>query len=216
VEVADHYRRQREELSALALSLTPEQLVATVPGCPLWTVHDLLAHLVGLPQDVLDGNLANAASPDWTAAQVEARRDRTVPELVEEWSRTGPPFEAGLAERGFLGWVFTYDVTMHGDDLREALELPLGTSDTHQLVLDGIIDRARTRAVGKGTLTLSAGGRTWTLGDGEPAATLTVGDEGELARVIGARRADELVKALDWEGDAEPWLPVLPLFRPGR
>jgi len=216
VQVEDHYRGQREELSALALTLTPEQLATTVPGCPLWTVRDLLAHLVGLPSDALAGNLANAASPAWTAAQVEQRRDRSVRELVDEWSTTGPPFEATLAERGFLGWVFTYDVTMHGDDLREALGLVLGTSATHRVVLDGIIDRARQRAEGVGTLTLRAGEAAWTLGEGEPATTLTVADEGELARVVGARRGDDAVRALEWEGDPEPWLPVLPLFRPTR
>ena len=72
----------------------------------------------------------------------------------------------------------------------------------------------RARAIG--TLTLRAGDRQWTLGEGEPAATLTVADEGELARVIGARRSDDVVRAMAWTGDPEPWIPVLPLFRPGR
>ena len=217
MEVADHYRGQRESLSALALELTPDQLATPVPGCPLWTVQDVLAHLVGLCQDVLDGNLPDGgATPEWTGAQVAARRGRTAAELVEEWSRTGPLFEAGLADRGFRGWVFTYDVTMHGDDVREALGLPLGASTTHAVVLDGLIDRARSRADGVGTLTLRAGGRAWELGSGGPSAALTVDDEGELGRVIGARRSDDAVRALQWEGDPEPWLPVLPLFRPGR
>ncbi|MDX6219956.1 MAG: hypothetical protein QOJ48_1637, partial [Frankiales bacterium] len=124
-----------------------------------------------------------------------------------------PAFEAGLADRGFLGWVFTYDVTMHGDDVLEALGRPLGSSPTHAVVLDGIIDRARARAEGIGTLNLRAGERRWALGVGEPAATLTLPDEGELARVIGARRSDDVVRQMDWTGDPEPWIPVLPLFR---
>ena len=194
---------------------TPE-LATTVPGCPLWTVRDLLSHLVGLPADALAGNLANAASPDWTHAQIEARRDLSVADLVEEWTANGPAFEASLPDRGFLGWVFTYDVTMHGDDLREALGLPLGTSETHAVVLDGIIERARGRAEGIGTLTLRAGDGEWVLGEGDPQSSLTVAHAGELGRVIGARRDDAAVRGMTWEGDPEPWLPVLPLFRPGR
>jgi hypothetical protein len=105
---------------------------------------------------------------------------------------------------------------MHGDDLREAVGLPLGSSPTHDVVLDGIVARARTRAEGLGTLTLRADGREWVLGEGAPAAVLTVPGTGELARVVGARRDDAAVRAMAWEGDPEPWIPVLPLFRDGR
>ena len=201
---------------ANGMELAADDLARVVPGCPAWTVRDTLAHLVGLPVSVRAGDLADAGTPAWTARHVEARRGRTVEELLAEWAEVGPGFEQSLAEKGFVGWVFTYDVTMHGDDVREALGLPLGATPTHAAVLDGIIDRARTRAEGVGTLTLRAGERTWTLGAGSPSATLTAPDEGELGRVIGARRSDDAVRAMDWTGDPEPWLPVLPLFRPGR
>lgn len=105
---------------------------------------------------------------------------------------------------------------MPGDDIREALGLPLGSSETHAVVLDGIIERARGRAEGLGTLTITSGDGEWVLGGGVPHATLRVDDPGELARVIGGRRDDQLVRALAWEGDPRPWLPVLPLFREGR
>ena len=83
-------------------------------------------------------------------------------------------------------------------------------------MLDGIIHRADKRAEGVGTLTLRAGDREWTIGSGDPTATLTAPDEGELARVVGGRRTADQVRALDWTGDPEPWLPVLPLFRDDR
>ena len=216
MEIADHYRSQREELSALALTLDAHQLARPVPGCPLWTVKDLLGHLVGLPTDALEGRMDGAPSEAWTQAQVDARRDVPVPSLVEEWAERGPAFEAGLEERGFQGWVFTFDVTMHGDDLREALGLPLGSSETHRVVLDGIIRLAKRRADGLGTLTVRAGDATWALGEGEPQTTLTAPGTGELARVFGARRSDDAVRALAWDGDPEPWVPVLPLFRADR
>ncbi|MCU1602396.1 MAG: hypothetical protein JWO22_3105 [Frankiales bacterium] len=208
-----HYRSQRLAVTELYGGLDASDLARVVPGCPQWQVRDVLGHLVGLPAAVAAGDLADAGSPAWTQRQVEARRDVPVPDLLAQWDTA---FEESLDDRGFAGWVFTYDVTMHHDDVREALGLPLGATPTHAAVLDGIIDRARTRAEGIGTLTLQAGDRTWTLGEGAPTATLTVADEGELARVIGARRTDEQVRALDWTGDPEPWIPVLPLFRDGR
>lgn len=213
MEVAEHYRGQREELSALVRGLDTAQLDAAVPGCPLWTVRQTLSHLVGVTADVCSGTMEDAGQPVWTQAQVDARADKSIAELVEEWTQRGPGFEEALPTMGFTGWVFTYDVTMHGDDIKEALGLPLGSSETHRVVLDGIIDRARSRAEGIGTLTLKAGDETWVLGDGDPAASLTVASIGELARVIGSRRSDEAVRALDWTGDPEPWIPVLPLFR---
>jgi uncharacterized protein (TIGR03083 family) len=216
VEVAEHYRGQREELSALALSLTEEQLGTVVPGCPAWQVREVLSHLVGLTADLCTGSMEGAGTPAWAQVQVDARRDHTVEQVIEEWTKRSEGFEVALPQLGFLGWVFTYDVTMHGDDIREALGLPLGSSETHAVVLDGIIERARGRAEGLGTLTITSGGGEWVLGGGLPHATLRVDDPGELARVIGGRRDDQLVRALAWEGDPGPWLPVLPLFREGR
>ena len=209
----DHYRGQRLALTDLYGGLAAEDLSRRVHGCPEWQVKDVLAHLVGVPVSLRTGDMSDAGSPSWTRRQVEAGRTKSVPQLLDDWAAEGPAFEEGLAGKGFMGWVFTYDVTMHGDDVLEALGLPLGTSPTHSLVLDGIIDRARARADGLGTLTIHAGERTWTLGGGEPVATLTVPDEAELARVIGARRDDDAVRQMDWSGDPEPWIPVLPLFR---
>ena len=87
-------------------------------------------------------------------------------ELVEEWTKRGVGFEAAIPEMGGLGTIFGWDVTMHGDDMKEALGLPLGSSETHAMVLDGLIGQAGKRAEGIGTLTLHAGERTWTIGDG--------------------------------------------------
>jgi uncharacterized protein (TIGR03083 family) len=216
MEPGEHYRGQRHALSELFAGLDADQLRATVPGCPRWQVRDLLGHLVGLTVSVRTGDMADAGSPAWTQRQVDARRDRSVEDLLQEWGTEAPAFEDGLAGLGFLGWVVVYDVTLHGDDAREALGLPLGSSETHELVLDGIVARARTRADGLGTLTLHAGSRSWELGAGEPTASLTVPDEGELSRVVAARRSDDAVRAHAWTGDPEPWIDVLPLFRAGR
>lgn len=214
--VGEHYRGQREALSAFYAGLDERQLATVVPGCPEWTVRDLLAHLVGVPADVTGGVIEGSGGPAWTQAQVEARRSQSVPELLAEWERTGPAFEGALPSLGFLGKVLVWDVTMHGDDAREALGLDLGTTGTHAFVLDGLVEGFRRRAEGvAGTVRLVAGERSWEVGSGEPVATV-VTDAGELGRVLGGRRSDEQVRALDWTGDPAPWLDALPLFRDGR
>jgi uncharacterized protein (TIGR03083 family) len=63
-----------------------------VPTCPGWTVHDVLAHLSGVVADVLAGNFAGIATEPWTLAQVEARRDASVEELLAEWELGAPAF----------------------------------------------------------------------------------------------------------------------------
>jgi uncharacterized protein (TIGR03083 family) len=216
MEPEDHYRAQREELCALLGSLDDEQLATAVPGSPKWVVKDVLAHLVGVTADFCSGTLDGAGTPPWTQAQVDSRRDKSVAELVEEWSKRSVGFEASMPELGFFRYASVYDVTLHTDDVREALGQPLGTSATHAWVLDGIIDRADKRAKEIGTLTLRAGDRSWTIGSGEPAASLTAPDEGELARVVAGRRTDEQVLAHEWTGDPAPWLAALPLFRDDR
>lgn len=214
--VADHYRGQREALSALALQLTAEEIAAPVPACPAWRVRDVVAHLVGVTDDALAGRMEGAPEPAWTQTQVDARVGRSVPELVAEWAERAPAFERSLPELGFLGWVLTFDVTLHADDVREALGRPLGRSTTHDAVLDGLVGRAGKRAADvPGTLRLACGSRRWTLGAGGPEAVLDVPDAAELLRVVGGRRSAAEVRALGWTGDPEPWLPVLPLFGSG-
>jgi uncharacterized protein (TIGR03083 family) len=216
VGAAEHYRLQRETLSELFAGLGTDQLATAVPGCPQWTVRDALAHLVGVPVDVMAGTVEGSGSPPWTQAQVDAREGRSVGELLDEWEGIAPAFEGALDDLGVLGWILVMDVTMHGDDVHEALGQPLGDSETHDLVLERLIGQARKRAPEQGSLTLWAGGRSWTLGEGGPEASLRVMDTGELGRVVGGRRSDDAVRALDWTGDPEPWIPVLPLFREGR
>lgn len=212
----EHYRAQRQAASELFAGLDAEQLATAVPGCPKWTVRDVLGHLVGVTADVCSQTMEGAGSPAWTQAQVDARSEASVAELLAEWGKRGVGFEEALPQMGELGWIFVMDVAMHLDDVREALGLALGATDTNALVLDRLVAQAANRAEGVGTLTLRAADQEWTVGSGEPAAELRVSDAQELSRVVGARRTDEAVRALGWTGDPEPWIPVLPLFREGR
>jgi uncharacterized protein (TIGR03083 family) len=213
---AKHYRSQRGRVTELVRELTPEQLETRVPGCPEWTVRELLSHLTALPADVDAGRLDGAGTPEWTAVQVAERHGRGVDDLLAEWEKYAPALEAQLDEWGDFGWVIVWDITLHEDDLREALGLPLGVGDTQAKVLEGLVARASKKVVEAGlpAVSLAAGARSWTLGEGEPVGSVAVSDEGELSRTLGGRRTDDELRALAWSVDPEPYLTPL-RFRPG-
>jgi hypothetical protein len=90
-----------ERLVALLDGLSDRDLRTRVPACPLWSVHDLVAHLCGVAEDSTHGRFfAGAAQawadPElaaqreaWTAGQVEARRGFDRHQLVAELERHG-------------------------------------------------------------------------------------------------------------------------------
>ncbi|MCA1712184.1 MAG: maleylpyruvate isomerase family mycothiol-dependent enzyme [Actinobacteria bacterium] len=212
---SEHYRSQRERVTALVQDLDEEQLATRVPGCPEWTVRELLSHLTGLARDVAEERMDDAGQPHWTARQVADRQDRSVEELLAEWSDYGPQVEAMLDGMGFAGYRTFYDATMHEDDLREALGLPLAEGPTQTEVLGGLVMLAGGRLTGLPPLEVRAGEQSWTFCDSPSVAVLTAPDAGELGRVLGGRRSAEQLRALDWAGDPEPYLDALTQFRPG-
>ena len=112
------YGSCRERITALATGLTEEQAATPVDACPGWTVHDVVAHLVGSVSDVLAGRMDGVGSPPWTAAQVEARRDVPIAEMLAEWSAAAPQFEDTLrAVGGQMAALGVADAWNHEQDL---------------------------------------------------------------------------------------------------
>ncbi|MCU1590921.1 MAG: hypothetical protein JWP11_2177 [Frankiales bacterium] len=210
-----HYTSQRRRIGELVRGLTPQQLGSRTVGCPEWSVHEVLAHLTGLSADVRTGRMEGAGSPAWTAVQVTERKGKDVDALLAEWEANAAAVEQSMVDSG--SWIFVWDATMHEDDMREALGLPLGDSDTHGNVLNGLVRRAGQKIgeAGLPAVEIRAGAQSWTAGEGAPAASVTVADEGELGRVLGGRRTHDQIRALAWTGDPEPYLPHLTLFTPG-
>ncbi len=119
------YRGIREDLTAI-LRVDPLGVQdLPVPACPAWRVRDVAAHLVGVVDDVLHGNLEGVTTDAWTAAQVDARRGRSLVEILDEWDRIAPPFEAAATGLGSsLDPRALLDTWTHQQDLRTALGLP--------------------------------------------------------------------------------------------
>ena len=122
VDVAALYAEGRKRITELLEGVSDEEAKTAVPTCPQWSVHDVAAHLAGTCADVLSGNLAGVATDPWTAAQVEARRDKSLAEIVAEWNEVAPQVEAFANNfPGRVGEQWVLDMTTHEHDVRLGL-----------------------------------------------------------------------------------------------
>lgn len=211
---AELYRNARLRITELAGSLTEEQLGLRVAACPQWSGLQLVAHVVGAAADLVEGNLAGAPLPPWTAAQVQARAGRTVDELVAEWQQTGPQVEAGLADRRF-GVPSVFDIVTHEADLRETYDLGQPPAADVAMLAAVATKGVLGRFPGPGSLVVRAGDQEWSGGDGEPRTVLTVAPY-ELLRGLVSRRSRKQMLAWPWVTrsgvDLEELIETLPFF----
>lgn len=212
VDPARLYRREREAFVALVRSLSDEQLRRVVPATPAWSVHDVVAHVVGITAD-LNAQQFGTGDPDaWTAAQVSSRADRTVDELEVEWERESEQFEDGLRAFGYeMGSHFLGDLLQHAQDVRSALEAERLTDDLSLAVaLDHYLDTFHLAlvAAGAGSVVARVGDDELALGSGSIVAELTA-DRFEVFRCLGGRRSAAQIQAMDWTGDVEALLPFV-------
>ena len=229
------YEDGLRSLVALADSLTGDDLRVRVPACPLWNVHDLLAHLCGIAEDSIGGRFFDGATrawadaglaarrEAWTAGQVAARRDHSRDQLVAELERHGQALVRALrrgdpAATEVPAWMIgapVVDLSAHLDDLREALGRP-PEPDDHVTRFGFSAFRSwlgeRIATLGLAPLRLADHESEWLLGDTgdsrEPGASLEA-DTYELFRAISGRRDLEQVRSWRWRGDPSPYLPVL-------
>ena len=198
------YAEGRERFISLVLDADPS---APVPTCPAWTVKDVLAHVAGIPADILAGRLDGVATDPWTAAQVEARRDATIADITAEWRETGAQVDGMVDAFGPTGKQLLLDLTTHEQDVRHALGAPaLRDAPVLDVGLDFL-------AFGLGTaltrpLAIEAEGRTWQAGEGEPAAVLR-GSRFDVVRACTGRRSRAQVEAMDWSGDHAAFVDAL-------
>src|SRR5215831_272712 len=119
------YKALRGRVREVVEAADPAALDTVVPATPEWRARDVLAHLVGVTDDVVNGRLDGIASDPWTQAQVDARRDRPAAELLAEWDETAPQFESMLAAApAEIAGQALFDAATHEHDLRNALGTP--------------------------------------------------------------------------------------------
>jgi uncharacterized protein (TIGR03083 family) len=212
-ETGTLYRECRQRVVELTAGLSPEEAGTPVPACPGWSVHDVVAHLCGVADDGLHGRMEGAPGAAWTAKQVDARRDRSIAQIHQEWAELAAAFEALP-----LPFQAVADVATHEQDIRGALHLP-GFRDNAAitfvvpLLLDRLVERAATH--GLAPLEVRCGGDGVIAGGGNPGPTVTLTvTPFELFRATFGRRSRAQVLAFDWDGDATPYLVHLFVFDP--
>jgi uncharacterized protein (TIGR03083 family) len=207
--VADAYRSSRLRMQELAAGLDAETAARTVPACPDWDVRDLLSHVTGIATDLSAGRRPeNGDTQGWVDRQVEERRDRTAAEVSEEWSTSGPAFEAMIEAAPQRLWGLTYDLVVHEMDLRGAIG-DRGGRDSDDVALAAQLG-LRLVAMDLDKAGLPAfraviDGTEHVVGDGAPGLMLT-GSAYDVLRLLGSRRTIDQLRAADFEGDLDRYL----------
>jgi uncharacterized protein (TIGR03083 family) len=179
------YRAARLRLSELIRGIDADTEARQVPATPLWTVHDLVAHVVGVAADGTSGNMAGAPGEAWTAAQVARGKGVPIADLLADWERTGPLMEAFLSSSaGAMAGAAVLDVHTHEADLRHALGLPMQ-------VPDDFLQWGATR--------MSDGFAEAVAGSGLPPVTVDASTL-EWFRGRFGRRTEAEVRAYGWFG----------------
>lgn len=199
--VAEWTRAQERVIELVSAAPDPS---VRVPACPDWTVRDLFSHMVGLGADVVAGDEPDDHNQRWTAAQVTARRDRSVAELVAEWHAVAEPLRQWMRDRGPRPLA---DVIIHEQDLRGALGVP-GAQDTPGL------HAIRERFTGRLTLptdepSVALVGDTWSwtpVGTVDDAPVLLRASDFDLTRALMSRRSAAQLKSWTERGDLTPYL----------
>lgn len=219
-EYAEALRATRGRIGALISALPEDQLHVPVPACPHWSIHDLVSHLAGLAADFC-GDLQVVMSPGfWAHDEVDRReilprRDRPTAQVFGEWVALSPKFESFVAGAGSpLAGGIVGDYICHEHDLRGALRQP-GDRDSAecQLGLD-VYARSmavRVKAAGLPSLTIWAGDRTWTVGDGAAGSAVSA-EPFEMFRALTGRRTRDQVRAFGWTGPSDQYVTEFSMF----
>jgi uncharacterized protein (TIGR03083 family) len=217
-EVGQAYAGCRRRMVALVEDVDAAAEGTVVPSCPAWTVHDLVAHVAGVVDDALAGRVEGAGSDEWTAAQVEAGRERPLRALVEQWAAAAPALEAVLDDLGRPGRQAVFDVVTHEHDLRAALGRP-GARDSDGVAVGltfvGWAITAAAEERGIGLRVTADDGSSWGPDDAEAVVSASAF---ELLRALSGRRSLDQLRALRWEGDRERALDAFTFgpFRPSE
>lgn len=212
---AELYDDVRERISALVRDLPGERLATPVPGCPGWTVRDVVAHATGVVADVVESNLDGVATDPWTDAQVAARRERPIGEVLDEWAEKTPRLALDDAPKG-LSRTLLIDLVTHEHDIRGALREPGGRDcEAYEIARKGFAVALAKKLDERdlpGLRLESGDGWQFDAGANEPRHTVRAKDSFEFFRGLAGRRGRAQVEQWEWSTDPAPYLPCLNHF----
>ena len=206
MDLLSAYEITRTRVAAVAATLDSGDETRVVPACPDWSVHDLLAHMAGIPTELTAGRYPTGDVHAWIQDVVAQRRDVPTAQLLAEWSACGDALEPILG-----GGLLLVDLLVHEHDLRGALGAP-GDRDAAELefalpIMFDVLGEP-LRAASAGSIAVRDAGTTWQSDDRKPGWTLLV-SPWEATRALASRRTADELRALPAEGDVEPYLSVI-------
>jgi uncharacterized protein (TIGR03083 family) len=188
------YRASRLRVTQLVSDAVDE---VTVPATPLWSVHDVIAHLAGITEDVASGNMQGVTTDPWTAAQVERGRERSLAELLAMWQQYAPGVEGFLSSpNGTSAYQAVLDIHTHEADLLNALGQPIDLSREFLDWIQPVLEHDFHQAVAR---------------SGLPRVQVTASNLQWFRGRLG-RRTEAEVKAYDWSQTPEPYLDTWFIF----
>jgi hypothetical protein len=221
-DLGANYGRARQRLMSI-VSEVDDPAGVPVPACPGWSVHDVVAHLTGVVEDVLAGRLTGPPTEEETSAQVARRKDIETALMLAEWAELAPTFEGLLSE--VRVWPGYLDVLAHEHDVRGALSTPAGRDSYEMEVASEYLlsnwspalpvrvkvgERERTLRP-KTKLGETDAGQTAQDHDVDLTLTTTVF---EAFRFRLGRRSRAQLRAMDWSGDPAPLIDKMTVFGP--
>jgi uncharacterized protein (TIGR03083 family) len=197
------YHALRVRVCELVAAADPAALERVAPATPSWRVHDVLAHMVGVTDDVVHGRMDGIATDAWTGAQVDARRDVSAVDMLAEWDEHAPAFEEMLAAApAEIAGQAIFDAASHEHDIRHALSTP-GARDGDAVALGWEwVCGARTRG-GAPALRFVTDHGEILAGTGDEPPTVTA-SRFELLRATSGRRSATEIAAYGWDPEPMP------------
>jgi len=129
-EVCLSYQQLRERVIELLAGAPAETANKVVPACPKWTVQNLVCHIIGVPEDILEGRMKGVTTDPWTQAQVDRHKSDSIAQLREILINQKSKFDVVLPNiPSPVNSQFVMDAVTHEHDLREALGKP-GAQDS--------------------------------------------------------------------------------------
>lgn len=145
-QVCDAYSEFRIRVADFMRSISSEQALTGVPHCPQWTVKDCFAHMIGVPEDVINGQMDGVATDAWTDRQVQRHKMDSVSDLLTIWETNAAVFGKILPRipQPVLS-QFMFDQTTHEHDIRAALGKPGARDSMAVAVAEGFLRDSLSR-----------------------------------------------------------------------
>jgi uncharacterized protein (TIGR03083 family) len=209
IQTARLYQETRERIVALITGPDEAAWSAPVAACPGWSVRDVVAHLVGVAQDCVNGRVNGPPTDDQTAAQIARFSGQDVGEILAAWTDAADRMDRMAETAGLkppLG-----DIASHEHDVRDALGRP-GARDSDAVwhSSDLLLTNLRTPV----PLRVTVEDATYQCGSGDSGEIGLRTTRFEALRWRTGRRSRAQLAAMDWSGDPTAVLDHLYLFGP--